>query len=353
MTVATQPRGQASSVEPMATAGAATSSRSAVPIIVAAARRRRPNDPTFPLVVLAIAQGEGGLTLPTTAGDGGTSFGPFQLHEGGALPAGKDEAWANSPEGIDWAVGQIDDATKGLSGEAAIAAGVRRFERPAAPAPEVARDTAWYRTQGARGGPPGFVPPGTLPNPGGALGTGSGTLPKAKYTPGLFDCSGSDSYFFGLVTTPSSGAIGCYLLGALKLVGMVVVGSGLALAGFYLLLPRKQAAALRAAASVVPGVGGAAAKGAEKVAGGSSSASSTPPARPAPTEHQQLLERERANQARARTSKMRADARTARHRARQAADNTGATYKLSPATERALSRASSKPSRGRPDRMAG
>jgi hypothetical protein len=41
-----------------------------------------------PRAALAVAMGEGGLRWGAV-GDNGTSYGPFQLHVGGALPAGK------------------------------------------------------------------------------------------------------------------------------------------------------------------------------------------------------------------------------------------------------------------------
>lgn len=333
--------------QPRATAAA--SRTSAAPLIIRYAQEARPNDPTFPLVALAIASGEGGLTLPAPAGDNGTSFGPFQLHEGGALPAGKGEAWANSPAGIKYGVDHIASVLPANSrGNQSIALGVTRFERPLAPGPEIQRDVAYYRNAQAQGGIPGFVPSGNLPNPGGALGTGSGTAPT-KITPGLFDCSGSDSFFFGLVSTPSTGAIGCYLLGALKLVGMAALAGGFALAGFYLILPRGQARALRNAIPLpTPGGGGRSGGAGQATAGASS------PARDAAEARREELHGERVKQARARTSKTRADARTARHKALQAKQGTGTSYRLSANAEAQLRRAQkSSAGRGRPDRMAG
>lgn len=313
---------------------------SAVPYIVASAKKYRPNDPTFPLVCLALASSEGGLMLPTPSGDNNTSHGPFQLHEGGALPKGRDAAWANSPEGIDYAVRQIASATKGTTGPAAVRAGVLKFERPAAPTPEIAKDLAYYRQEQAAGGPPGlFVNPSPLPNPGGALGTGSGV--QAKYTPGMFDCGAGSSYFFGLVNAPPWG---CYLMGALKLVGMGVLAGGLALAGFYLILPRSKARALAAAvpmgAALTRGAG--AARSATAGAAAAPASGAAAPADP----HKAAMQR-------ARLRKARADARTSEHKARQAKADTGTTYSLSPNTEAALRRAQSAPRRGRPDRMAG
>jgi murein DD-endopeptidase MepM/ murein hydrolase activator NlpD len=74
-------------------------------------------------------------------GDEGTSFGPFQLHVGGGLPASvrddpstpQDERalWANSPVGVSYGVGRAVGASRGKSGSDAIAAIVSGFERPA------------------------------------------------------------------------------------------------------------------------------------------------------------------------------------------------------------------------------
>ena len=97
-----------------------------------------------PAAVLAVAGAEG---MGGGVGDGGTSFGPFQLHIGGALPRGKDRAWAESPAGIDYALRQIAAVARGLTGRAAVEAIVRRFERPANPDAEIAR--AWSSYQGA------------------------------------------------------------------------------------------------------------------------------------------------------------------------------------------------------------
>jgi len=84
-----------------------------------------------PAVALALASTEGGLN--GAIGDNGTSFGPWQLHShalGGALPAGKGAAWAQSKAGINYALHLIYLATMGQGGPAAIAAGVNLFERP-------------------------------------------------------------------------------------------------------------------------------------------------------------------------------------------------------------------------------
>jgi cell wall-associated NlpC family hydrolase len=103
--------------------------------------------------VLAVASVEGGVRYGAV-GDGGTSFGPFQLHEGGALPRGKSAAWANSPAGLDYAIGRIAaSGARGLTGRAAIEAIVRNFERPAAPGAEIDKAHGRYgEFAGIKGG---------------------------------------------------------------------------------------------------------------------------------------------------------------------------------------------------------
>ena len=85
-----------------------------------------------PRAVIAVARQEG---LGGGVGDHGTSFGPFQLHEGGALPRGiplgQAQAWAESPAGLNYALSRIASVARGLSGRQAISAIVSRFEHPA------------------------------------------------------------------------------------------------------------------------------------------------------------------------------------------------------------------------------
>lgn len=90
---------------------------------------------------LAVAAVEG---LGGGVGDNGTSFGPFQLHVGGALPAGKTQAWAESPAGIDYALQKIGSVAGGKTGQAAIQAIVNSFERPANPSAEIANALSIY-----------------------------------------------------------------------------------------------------------------------------------------------------------------------------------------------------------------
>jgi len=101
-----------------------------------------------PRAALAVAGQEG---LSGRIGDYGTSFGPFQLHWGGAYPSFAPhgdpqaaQAWAQSPQGINYALGQIAGVARGLRGQPAVNAIVTRFERPAAPGPEAARAWASY-----------------------------------------------------------------------------------------------------------------------------------------------------------------------------------------------------------------
>src|SRR5499427_10888405 len=88
-----------------------------------------------PRAVMAVSAQEG---LGGGIGDYGTSFGPFQLHWGGAYPSFAPQgnpqaaqAWAWSPAGIDYALGQIQSVAGGLQGAPAVTNIVSRFERPA------------------------------------------------------------------------------------------------------------------------------------------------------------------------------------------------------------------------------
>lgn len=102
--------------------------------------------------VLAVAKGEGGVRW---GGRGDfvngkpTSFGPFQLHIGGALPQGKGEKWANSPEGLLYAMQQMAEHSAGLRGEQAIISIIRRFERPANPEASIENALKRYSSTGA------------------------------------------------------------------------------------------------------------------------------------------------------------------------------------------------------------
>lgn len=107
--------------------------------LIASLARRYGVDPR---AALAIASVEGGFH--GSVGDNGTSFGPFQLHEGGALPAGRGNAWANSPAGIQYALQHIASVARGLHGRAAVSAISSRFERPANVPAEIAKAMGRY-----------------------------------------------------------------------------------------------------------------------------------------------------------------------------------------------------------------
>ena len=112
-----------------------------------------------PQAALAVASAEG---LSGGVGDGGHAFGPFQLNDAGGVITGRPgnhRAFAESPEGIEWALGQIGRVAKGLKGRAAVEAIVRRFERPAAPDAEITR------ARGAMGGFGGSGAPGGVSSP--------------------------------------------------------------------------------------------------------------------------------------------------------------------------------------------
>lgn len=86
-------------------------------------------------------------------GDAGTSYGPFQLHVGGALPRGRGRKWAESRAGVDYAIRQMAaHGARGLRGQAAIRAISANFERPADVAREVRQSTAFYNAHPSGGG---------------------------------------------------------------------------------------------------------------------------------------------------------------------------------------------------------
>src|SRR5450759_3334957 len=131
-----------------------------------------------PNAVLAVATVEGGFS--GAVGDSGTSYGPFQLHVGGALPAGKTNAWARSTAGINYALNSIASVAKGLTGKAAISAIVTKFERPAAPQAEVTKAYGIYRSSPSTGATASAADAGNNPPKRGGVFGGIGPL-------GMFD----------------------------------------------------------------------------------------------------------------------------------------------------------------------
>jgi hypothetical protein len=114
-----------------------------------------------PEAVLAIASHEGSSALMggNSIGDHGTSFGPFQLHAGGALPKGKGNNWANSPAGIDYAIREMAPYARGLQGQDAVQAISQGFERPADVTGEVRDAMAHYGKITGNGVGPVTYPP--------------------------------------------------------------------------------------------------------------------------------------------------------------------------------------------------
>lgn len=83
-------------------------------------------------------------------GDGGHAFGPFQLNDAGGVLTGRmsgastaqKQAWALSPQGIDFALERIAKVSAGQTGRQAVGSIVSRFERPADIPGEIARANA-------------------------------------------------------------------------------------------------------------------------------------------------------------------------------------------------------------------
>lgn len=96
-----------------------------------------------PRAVLAVGSQEG---LSGGIGDGGHAFGFAQENDAGGVLTGRFpgqtpqqlQAWANSPQGIDDALGRMNQVAAGLKGADAINALVGKFERPADPKREIA-----------------------------------------------------------------------------------------------------------------------------------------------------------------------------------------------------------------------
>lgn len=97
-----------------------------------------------PKAVLAYALTQGGTSWGAV-GDNNSSFGPFQLHRGGALGS-HDSAWANSPQGLDAAMGMMSRAgARGKTGPDAAAFIVGpAFGRGANPSRDQANARAQY-----------------------------------------------------------------------------------------------------------------------------------------------------------------------------------------------------------------
>ena len=105
-----------------------------------------------PRAAFAVSTQEG---LGGGIGDNGTSFGPWQLHQGGAYPASAPQqpdaanAWAWSKPGIDYALRQMGKVSGGQTGDQAVVSIVSRFERPRNVPGEIAGALKVYHSQGS------------------------------------------------------------------------------------------------------------------------------------------------------------------------------------------------------------
>ena len=109
--------------------------------LAAYVNRKAPAYGLDPRAVMAVASQEG---LSGNVGDNGTSYGPWQLHKGGAYPASAPQdpqaanAWAWSPAGIDVALADMSKVAGGQQGPQAVHSLVYGFERPSNPQAEYA-----------------------------------------------------------------------------------------------------------------------------------------------------------------------------------------------------------------------
>jgi hypothetical protein len=193
--------------------------------------KRAPQYHLDPNAVVAVAIQEG---LSGKVGDNGTSFGPWQLHQGGAYPSSAPQApdaanaWAWSPAGVDYALGRMQSVAGGLRGRAAVRAIVYRFERPQNPAAEYnAAVGALPASDGGKSGGGGI---GAIL---GAVNTGAeGVLPGLGTAEGVAGAAGGVAHgaeataaFLGKLLDPH------FWLRALQVAG----GGAFVLFGLYLL----------------------------------------------------------------------------------------------------------------------
>lgn len=224
--------------------------------------KRSPHYQLDPAAVIVVAIQEG---LSGKIGDNGTSFGPWQLHQGGAYPASAPQtpnaanAWAWSPAGIDYALGRMQTVAGGLKGKAAVHAIVFQFERPKNPQGEYS--AAVQALPQSDGGPAGShvlsdILGGVVSNTplvGPAVAVGGAVVGAAGSVVSTTEAVGS---FLGKLTDPH------FWIRALEVIG----GGLILLLGLYLLARRAGLApspgqAASAAALATPA--GRAAKAAE------------------------------------------------------------------------------------------
>ncbi len=184
-----------------------------------------------PAAALAVAKQEGGWQ--GAVGDNGTSFGPWQLHAGGALPSSvwaqgptAANAWANSRAGIDYALQQIANVSRGSTGPQAVSKIVYQFERPADPVNETLKANGAYPGVKAAiaGKNYGAITGGSTPQPAPGLAPPP-SIPGIGTIPGIVGGVESVGSFLGKLTDPN------FWLRVLQIIG----GAALAGGGLFLL----------------------------------------------------------------------------------------------------------------------
>jgi hypothetical protein len=126
-------------------------------------------------------------------GDSGTSYGPWQLHAGGALPASYSslprfsttaQAWAWSQDGMTYAIRNMGaNGARGKRGHDAVHAIVYRFERPADKAGETSRANGKYDTLAGEGASWQATVAGWALGPSLTSGTTGGVTQPVPYIP--------------------------------------------------------------------------------------------------------------------------------------------------------------------------
>lgn len=186
-----------------------------------------------PATVLAVVPHEGGFQ--GAVGDSGSSFGPFQLHVGGALPSSiKDNPatpnvderaiWANSPAGVNYALSRIKLVTPETdTGTNAIHDIVYKFERPANPEAEFNAAVQTYYRSGVDSADANLTDPLNRLAEAGSKGLASGVKAAGNSVLAPFEAAKT---FFEWITNPKNivrlGEIG---LGVILLVlGLILVG---------------------------------------------------------------------------------------------------------------------------------
>lgn len=130
--------------------------------------------------LVAVSHAESGHD-PRSLGDGGTSYGLFQLHRGGALGNMSDaqaRRYLDPRENTRFVLNAIRPLVhNGMDTRTAIDAIVRRFERPANPGGEINRAIAYL---GGAQPSAAFPSSSTNTSPGGAFGDAAGPDPAMQ-----------------------------------------------------------------------------------------------------------------------------------------------------------------------------